>query len=70
MSKERFAGIWRELTGWIVEAWGEWIGNSLMVAAGKHDQIFGRVQQDSANEREQAARQLRDFQHHNRNWFI
>ncbi len=70
MSKERFAGIWLELSGWIREAWGELIGDSRLAANGRRDQAIGRVAQDSALEREQAARQLRDFQHHNRNWFF
>jgi len=70
MSKERFAGICRELSGWISEAWGELIGDWRMAVAGRHDQAIGRVQQDSAIERERAARQLKDFRHHNRNWYF
>lgn len=69
MSKERFAGIWLELSGWIGEAWGEWVGDPDMADTGRRDQAVGRVRQDSATEREQAARQLKDFQHHHRNWF-
>lgn len=70
MSKERYAGIWLELSGRIAEAWGEWVGDADMADTGRRDQAEGRVAQDSAFEREQAARQLRDFQHHNRNWLF
>lgn len=70
MSKERFAGIFLELSGWIGEAWGELIGDSRMAASGRRDQAVGRARQDSAIEREQAARQLKEFRHHNRNWFF
>lgn len=70
MSKERYAGIWLELSGRIVEAWGELIGDPRMVATGRCDQAVGSTQQDSALEREQAARQLRDFRHHHRNWLF
>lgn len=70
MSKERFAGISLELSGWISEAWGRLIGDAGLAARGRRDQAAGRVQQDSAVEREQAARQLREFRHHNRNWFF
>lgn len=70
MGKERYAGIWLELSGRIAEAWGEWVGDSDMADTGRHDQAVGRVAQDSAREREQAARQLKDFQHHHRNWLF
>ena len=70
MSKERFAGIFLELSGWIVEAWGEMIGDSRMAATGRRDRAVGSAQQDSALEREQAARQLKDFRHHHRNWLF
>lgn len=70
MSKERFAGIWLELSGSIGEAWGGLTGDSRLAANGRRDQAIGRARQDSALEREQAARQLEDFRHHNRNWFF
>ena len=59
-----------ELSGWIVEAWGEMIGDSRMAATGRRDRAVGSAQQDSALEREQAARQLKDFRHHHRNWLF
>lgn len=70
MSKERYAGIWLELSGRIGEAWGEWVGDPDMADTGRRDQAVGRVAQDSAREREQAARQLKDFRHHHRNWIF
>jgi uncharacterized protein YjbJ (UPF0337 family) len=70
MSKNRFAGICLELSGWIREAWGELIGNEQMATAGRRDQTAGKVRQDSAFEREQAARQLKKFRDHNRNWLF
>lgn len=70
MSRERYAGIWLELSGWTVAAWGDMIGDSHLATRGRRDQAVGRLRQDSALEREQADRQLKDFRHHHRNWFF
>lgn len=70
MSKDRFAGICLEMSGWLRAAWGELIGDSRMAAAGRHGQAAGRAQQDGARAREQADRQLEDFRQHHRNWFF
>lgn len=70
MSKEGFAGICLQWAGRIRESWGEWTGDSLLADVGRRDRITGKAQQDSAMVREQAARQLKDFQNHNRNWYF
>lgn len=70
MSKERFAGIFLELSGWLSEAWGELTGASLLAAAGRRDKILGKARQESASARDQAARQLKDFRNRNRNWYF
>lgn len=68
MNVKRFAGIGRQMAGWLNQAWGELSGDPLRVAAGRRAQIAGKAQQVSAIEQEAAARQLRDFQEHHRNW--
>lgn len=70
MSKDRFAGIWLELSGWIGTTWGELIGDARMAVAGRHDQAVGRAQQDGALVRAEAERQLEDFRQHHRNWLF
>lgn len=70
MNKDRIAGIWQEIVGSVNQAWGEWIGDSPRAAAGRRDQVAGQARQDSAMAREHAARELREFQHHNRNWYL
>lgn len=68
MSKEGFAGIFLQLSGWLSEAWGDLTGALSLAAAGRRRQILGKVRQESANARDQAARQLKDFRHQHRNW--
>jgi uncharacterized protein YjbJ (UPF0337 family) len=68
MTSERFTGLCLQLSGSINRAWGELSGNPVLEASGRRDQVIGRARQVSAIEQEAAARQFKDFQHHNRNW--
>lgn len=68
MNGERFEGICLQLAGKMNEAWGDLTGDWLRATAGRRDQIVGKARQASGIEQEQAARQLKDFQHTNRNW--
>ena len=68
MNGERFAGFCLQLAGRVNQAWGELTGDWLRETAGRRDQIIGKAKQAGAIAQEAAARQLRDFQHHHRNW--
>lgn len=70
MNGERFRGIWRQLAGMMNQAWGELTDDPQRVAAARRDQTIGKAQQENGVAQEAAARQLRDFQHHNRNWYF
>jgi uncharacterized protein YjbJ (UPF0337 family) len=70
MSKEQYAGIYLQLSGWLNEVWGELTGASALAAAGRRNQSLGKAQQASASARDQAARQLKDFRIRNRNWYF
>lgn len=70
MNGERFAGICLQVVGRMKQAWGEATGDQLWSSAGRRDQIAGKARQASGIEHEQAARQLKDFQHHNRKWLF
>ncbi|MCK9381998.1 MAG: CsbD family protein [Sulfuritalea sp.] len=70
MNGKRFAGIWLQLAGRVNQAWGELTDDPLRETAGRRDQVTGKTQQAGAIAQEAAARQLRDFQHDNRNWYF
>jgi uncharacterized protein YjbJ (UPF0337 family) len=70
MNGERFAGICLQLAGRMNQSWGELTGDQLRVTAARRDQITGKAQQASGIVQEAAARQMRDFQHQNRNWYF
>lgn len=70
MNGERFAGICLQFAGRMNQALGDLTGDWLRATAGRRDQIIGKAQQASGMAQEAAARQLRDFQHRNRNWYF
>ncbi|MCX7157398.1 MAG: general stress protein CsbD [Rhodocyclales bacterium] len=65
---ERIECMCRQFAGWMKQAWGERIDDPLRAAAGRRDRIIGRLQRESGIEREQSARQLKEFRQLNRNW--
>jgi len=70
MNEERIAGIRRQLAGMLSQVWGELSGDPLRVTAARREQIVGKTQQDNGIVQEASARQLRDFQQQNRNWYF
>lgn len=68
MNWDQLTGICLQLAGRMNQAWGEASGDPSRDAAGRRAQIVGKARQVSGIEHEQAARQLKDFRHHNRNW--
>jgi uncharacterized protein YjbJ (UPF0337 family) len=57
-----FAGNWKQLRGKIREQWGRLTDDDLEVAAGKRDQIVGRIQERYGLAREEAERQMQEFE--------
>lgn len=62
-------GLW-QTTGKVKEQWGMLIRNPSVAAAGRRDQVAGRVQERRGNAQQEAARQLREFMRRNRNWHV
>ncbi len=68
MNMERFTGICLQFAGWLNEALGELTGDPVRKAAGRRTRIAAIWQQRRALDRQESARQLRDFVQRNRNW--
>ena len=68
MNRQRFEGIWKQLSGKVKEQWGKLTDNQLRVIAGKRDQLAGRIQKQYAASIEEAERQLEDFFERNQRW--
>ncbi len=57
--------LWQAL-GQVKEQWGVLVGDSYVAAAGRRDQLAGKIQQRRGNAKQDAARQLEDFMYRNR----
>src|SRR3954462_5139645 len=44
MNRHRIQGAWRQFTGKVKQRWAAFIGNEHLIAAGRRDEIAGRMQ--------------------------
>jgi uncharacterized protein YjbJ (UPF0337 family) len=65
MNSDRISGQWKQLKGRIKEQWGRLTDDDLDVIAGKRDQLLGRIQHRHGVAREEAQRQVEDFEKRN-----
>lgn len=61
MNWDRIEGNWKEFKGRIREQWGKLTDDDLDIAAGKRDQLIGRIQERYGIAREVADRQVTDW---------
>jgi uncharacterized protein YjbJ (UPF0337 family) len=62
MNRDRLNGQWKQVKGRIKEQWGRLTDDDLDVIAGKRDQLLGRIQARHGVAREEAQRQVREFE--------
>ena len=62
MNNDTIAGNWKQLQGNILERWGKLTGDDLEVAAGRRDQIVGKIQERYGIMKDEAERQLTAFE--------
>jgi uncharacterized protein YjbJ (UPF0337 family) len=65
MNTDRISGRWKQVKGRIKEQWGRLTEDDLDVIAGKRDQLLGRIQQRHGIAKEEAHRQVRQFEERN-----
>ena len=65
MNTDRISGRWKQVKGRIKEQWGRLTDDDLDVIAGKRDQLLGRIQQRHGVAKEEAQRQVRQFEERN-----
>jgi uncharacterized protein YjbJ (UPF0337 family) len=68
MNRDRVEGSWKQFSGNVRVQWNRLVGDESGVDAGKRDQLSGSIQARHGIAREEAERQLRDFQDRNRDW--
>lgn len=64
-NKDQIQGSWRQFKGKIQEKWGELTDDDLDVIAGKKEQFLGALQKKHGLAREEAEKQLEEWQRQN-----
>lgn len=62
MNKDTIAGNWKELKGRAKQRWGKLSEDRLTEINGKRDQLAGEIQQAYGVSREEAEKQVEDFE--------
>jgi uncharacterized protein YjbJ (UPF0337 family) len=65
MNTDRIKGQWKQVKGRIKEQWGRLTEDDLDVIDGKRQQLLGRIQQRHGVARDEAQRQVGDFERRN-----
>jgi len=68
MNRDRFEGIWKQLSGKVKEEWYRLTGDVPGMAAARSDQRAGWNQAGRGIWKEEAAHQLKEFHVRNRDW--
>ena len=62
MNWDRIEGNWKQFKGQVKEQWGRFTDDELDVVAGKRDQFLGKLQEKYGITKDEAQRQLLDFE--------
>jgi uncharacterized protein YjbJ (UPF0337 family) len=68
MNQDQAGGKWRQFKGKIKEQWGKLTDDDLTMIEGNRDQFIGRLQERYGIAKEEAERQLREFQNRNKDF--
>ena len=61
MNSDQIEGKWKQLKGAAKEKWGKLTDDDLDVIAGKTDQLEGKIQERYGITKEEAAKQIREW---------
>lgn len=62
MNEHTMKGQWNQFSGKVKEKWGELTDNDLTKIDGQRDQLVGRIQERYGIEKDEAERQVTDFE--------
>ena len=66
MNQDRVEGNWMQLKGKVKEKWGKLTDNDLTELQGNQEQLAGRIQERYGIAKEEAERQVKDFEDRSR----
>jgi uncharacterized protein YjbJ (UPF0337 family) len=62
MNSDRIEGNWKQLRGKVKEQWGKLTDDELDVIEGRRDQLSGKIQERYGIARDEADRQVKDWE--------
>ena len=62
MNNEILSGNWKQFRGNLLEQWGKLTDDDLDVAAGRRDQIVGKLQERYGLAKDEVERQVKEFE--------
>ena len=62
MNTDQMKGNWKQLVGKAKEKWGKLTDDDWQIVEGKRDQLVGRIQERYGIARQEAERQIADFE--------
>lgn len=65
MNRDRLEGNWKQLRGKVKEQWGKLTDDQLDMIEGRRDQLSGKIQEAYGISRDEAERQLEDWERRN-----
>jgi len=65
MNKDTVEGNWKQFKGKVREQWGKLTDDDFDVIAGKREQLVGRIQERHGISRDEAERQVKDWEGRN-----
>lgn len=69
MNEDTIKGNWKQFKGKVKEQWGKLTDDDLDVIAGKRDQLVGKIQERHGMARDEAEKQVAEWEKHNKyNW--
>lgn len=68
MNRDRFHGIWMQLSGKLKEQWGTLANDPFIASDGTRERMAGKLQERRGTSKQEADQQLKDFMSRNRNW--
>ncbi|GHC83939.1 UPF0337 protein YjbJ [Pseudorhodoferax aquiterrae] len=70
MNNDKLEGNWKQFKGKVQEQWGKLTNDDLDVIEGRREQLLGRIQERHGIARDEAERQVRDWESRNPDFFF
>ena len=68
MNNDRIEGNWKQVKGKVKEQWGKLTDDHIDRIEGKRDQLSGKIQETYGISKDEAEKQIKDFEERNKDY--